>query len=602
MKTVKRLFDLLPYYQRNFGDKGMLYAKKEGVWEGLNAAVIEEQSTQMAVSMRKLGLGNNSKKEEERDKISILSSNRPEWVITDFAVQKLGGILVPIYPSISPSDLIYILREAETKVLFVEGEKLYQRVLEIMPEVPTLKFVYTYDAVADVMNWSDLLKPYTPAEQTEIETLKEGVTPECVATFIYTSGTTGDPKGVMLTHRNITSNVMNSIHCFSMCDADSNVLSFLPLNHIFERMVTYLYLFKGVSIYYAEGMETIGDNLREVQPAVFTTVPRLLEKVYEKIEKKGLELKGFKRKIFDWAVDLALHYDMEKKMSLTEKIKFKVADALVFSKWREAIGGKVKAIVTGSAACQVKLLRIFTAAKIVVMEGYGLTETSPVISVNTYEPSGRKFGTVGKVINNVSVKIADDGEILFQGENVMKGYYKNQKATDEVIINDWLHTGDIGEYSEDGFLKITDRKKELFKISGGKYVAPLPLENKIKESPFIEQIMVVGSNEKFVGALIVPAILNLKEYFKNAGITLADNIDLSMDQDILKLIREELNKYNKFFAAHEHVKRFQIIPSEWTVDGGELTPTLKLKRRKIKEKYGHLLAKIYNHSSAPRSV
>ena len=326
-------------------------------------------------------------------------------------------------------------------------------------------------------------------------------------------------------------------------------------------------------------------------------MPRLLEKVYEKIERKGLELDGFKRKVFDWAMNLALEYDMDKKMSIIEKLKFYVADKLVFSKWREAIGGKAKAIVTGSAACQVKLLRVFAAAKIIVMEGYGLTETSPVISVNTYENAGRKFGSVGKVIENVEVKIATDGEILFKGDNVMKGYYKNQKATDEVIKDGWLHTGDIGVY-KDGFLKITDRKKELFKISGGKYIAPLPLENKIKESPFIEQIMVVGNNEKFVGALIVPAIQNLKEYFKNAGIELADNIDFSVDQDILKLIRTELNKYNKSFATHEHVKRFQLMPDEWTVDGGELTPKLSLKRRVITEKYGGAIAKIYNHVTA----
>lgn len=597
MHTVKRLFDLLPYYQNNFGDKGLLYAKNNMEWHGINSALIDEQSTQMAVALRKLGLGHGDGTTEGKDKVSILSANRPEWLITDFAVQKLGGILVPIYPSISPGELSYILNEAQTKVLFVQGKKLYQRVQEIMGDVPSLKFVYTYDEVDDVSNWKELLQPINVEEKNEIQSVKNSIESDSVATFIYTSGTTGNPKGVMLTHKNIISNIMNSIHCFSMCDANSNVLSFLPLNHIFERMVTYLYMYKGVSIYYAEGMETIGENLREVKPAVFTTVPRLLEKVYEKIEKKGLQLTGLKRKIFDWAMDIALNYDMDKKLSFLEKMKLNLADKLVFTKWREAIGGKAKAIVTGSAACQVKLLRVFTAAKIIVMEGYGLTETSPVISVNTYEPNGRKFGTVGKVIKNVEVKIAEDGEILFKGDNVMLGYYKNQEATDGVIKDGWLHTGDIGVYSDDGFLKITDRKKELFKISGGKYIAPLPLENKIKESPFIEQIMVVGSNEKFVGALIVPAIQNLKEYFKNAGIQLADNIDFSMDQDILKLIRAELNKYNNSFATHEHVKRFQLIANEWTVDGGELTPTLKLKRRKIIEKYGHLLGKIYNRES-----
>ncbi len=597
MHTTKRLFDLLPYYIKNFGEKGLLHSKIDGKWQGINASIIEEQSTQMAVALRRLGLSGGDGTTEGKDKVSILSSNRTEWLITDFAVQKLGGILAPIYPSISPGDLAYILNEAKSKVLFVEGKKLHERVKEIMHEVPNLQFVYSYDKVDDVMHWTELLQPFSAEDEKEIQDIKDKVQEDEIATFIYTSGTTGNPKGVMLSHKNIISNIHNSIHCFSMCDHNSNVLSFLPLNHIFERMVTYLYLYKGVSIYYAEGMETIGDNLREVKPAVFTTVPRLLEKVYEKIEKKGLELTGAKRKIFDWAMNLALNFDMDEKMSLIKKMKYAVADKLVFSKWREAIGGKAKAIVTGSAACQVKLLRVFTAANIIVMEGYGLTETSPVISVNTYEKHGRKFGTVGKVINNVEVKIAEDGEIIFRGDNVMHGYYKNQAATDEVVKDGWLHTGDIGEYSDDGFLKITDRKKELFKISGGKYVAPLPLENKIKESPFIEQIMVVGSNEKFVGALIVPAVQNVKEYFKNAGIALADNIDFSVDQDILKLIRKELNKYNKSFAAYEHVKRFQLLPHEWTVDGGELTPKLSLKRRVIKQKYADVIAKIYNQKS-----
>lgn len=591
---VKRLFDLLPYYQKNFGDKGLLHNKDGQTWQAHGIGEIREKATKMAVALKKLGVSYNDGSVEQQDKVGILSSNRPEWVMTDFAVQKTGAILVPIYPSVSHIDLAFILNEARVKILFIEDKKLYLRVAEIMGQVPSLEHVFSYEKIEGVRHYSDLLQTITTEEEAEIESIKGAINEEDVATFIYTSGTTGNPKGVMLTHKNILSNVQNSIHCFSMCDEHSKVLSFLPLNHIFERMVTYLYMYKGVSIYYAEAMEKIGDNLREVKPALFTTVPRLLEKVYEKIEKKGQELEGFKRKIFDWAMNLALNFELGKKKSLWEKIQYAVADKLVFSKWREAVGGNIKAIVTGSAACQIKLLKVFTAANIIVMEGYGLTETSPVISVNTYEPEGRKFGTVGKIIKNVAVKIADDGEILFKGDNVMKGYYRNEQATREVLQNGWFHTGDIGEYSDDGFLKITDRKKELFKISGGKYIAPLPLENKIKESPFIEQIMVVGNNEKFVGALIVPAIQNLKEYFKNAGVQLADNIDFTLDQDILKLIRQELNDYNKFFAAHEHVKRFQLLAKEWTVDGGELTPKLSLKRRKISEKYAPYIEKIYN--------
>ncbi len=596
MENTTRLFDLLPYYTRNFGDKNLLNTKIDGEWKPLLASELDEQSTQMAVALKALGISRNDGTPINQDKVSIISSNRPEWIITDFAVQKLGAILVPIYPSISVVDLEYILIEAETQILFVENRAQWKAVESIWPKLPHLKEVYSYEEIPGVKHWSELIsESLTDAGKEMIEVAKKEVKDDDVATFIYTSGTTGNPKGVMLTHKNIMSNIKNSIHCFSMCDDKSSVLSFLPLNHIFERMVTYLYMFKGVTIYYAEGMEKIGDNLREVKPAVFTTVPRLLEKVFEKIEKKGSELSGFKRKIFDWAMQLALEFDMDKSLNIIEKIKYAVADKLVYSKWREAVGGNVKAIVTGSAACQVKLLRIFTAAKLIVMEGYGLTETSPVISVNTYETHGRKFGTVGKVIKNVEVKIAEDGEILFKGDNVMIGYYKNEKATNEMLQNGWLHTGDIGEYSEDGFLKITDRKKELFKISGGKYVAPLPLENKMKESPFIEQIMVVGSNEKFVGALIVPSLMNLKEHFSKIGAELSDSLDVTADQDILKLIRKELNRFNKDFASHEHVKRFQLIGEEWTINGGELTPTLKIKRRKIMEKYGHLLSKIYNN-------
>ncbi len=593
---VKRLFDLLAYYQTQFGDKELLFAKKNEQWEGLKISKIREEAKQLAYSLTKLGLAPHKGSVESQDKVAIVSSNRPEWLITDFAVQKTGAILVPIYPSVSHIDLAFILNEAEVKVLFVEDKKLYQRVSEILDQVPSLEHIFTYEKVDEVQHWSELLQPITDAEDAQIESVKANIQEDDVSTIIYTSGTTGNPKGVMLTHKNILSNVRNSFHCFSMCDSHSRVLSFLPLNHIFERMVTYLYIFKGVSVYYAESMERIGDNLREVKPELFTTVPRLLEKVYEKIEKKGQELIGWRKKLFDWAMDLALNFDLEKKKTFSEKVQFFIADKLVFAKWREAVGGEVKAIVTGSAACQVKLLRIFTAAKIIILEGYGLTETSPVISVNSYEPSGRRFGTVGQIIKNVEVKIAPDGEILFKGDNVMKGYYKHPEATDEVIKNGWLHTGDIGEYSADGFLKITDRKKELFKISGGKYIAPLQLENKIKESPFIEQIMVVGNNEKFVGALIVPAIQNLKEYFRNAGIQLADNIDYTIDQGIQKLIRQELNEYNKSFATHEHVKRFQIVREEWTVDGGELTPKLSLKRRKITEKCGLEIAKIYSRS------
>jgi len=397
-----------------------------------------------------------------------------------------------------------------------------------------------------------------------------------------------------LSHKNIVSNVLSCMEAFSFCNSDENILSFLPLNHIFERTVMYIYINKNVSIYFAEGMETIGPNLKEVKPVVFTTVPRLLEKVYEKIDAKGSELQGFKRKIFDWAVNLALKFDISKPKGFFYNIQLSIADKLVYAKWREAVGGKIKAIVTGSAACQVKLLRLFTAAKIVVMEGYGLTETSPVISVNRFEEHSRRFGTIGTVIKDVDVKLGDDGEIICKGPNVMMGYYKHPELTQEVLKDGWFHTGDIGELIDGKFLKITDRKKEIFKISGGKYIAPLPIENKMKESPYIEQIMVVGSNEKFAGALVVPAFDKIKEFFSRKNIAIDKDLDMTTDKDILRLIRTELDQYNKLFAAHEQVKKFQLVPNEWTIDGGELTATMKLRRKKISDKYAHLIERIYS--------
>jgi long-chain acyl-CoA synthetase len=571
----------------------MLYAKIQGSWIGHTSSEVKESSLQLAASLIKLGISGNDMTPDHQDKISIISANRPEWVITDFAVQQTGTVLVPIYPSISNIELAYILNEAQISILFISDKHIYKKIAQIKDQLPFLRHIYSYDEIEGVDHWTTLLSQPSLESLQHIETIKASILPEHLATIIYTSGTTGNPKGVMLSHYNIASNVTSSMDAFNFCNSDECTLSFLPLNHIFERTVLYIYLCKGVAVYFAEGMETIGNDLKEVKPVVFTTVPRLLEKVYEKIDAKGSQLEGFKRKIFDWAVNLALQYDINKPKSFFYSIQLSIADRLVYSKWREAVGGKIKAIVTGSAACQVKLLRLFTAAKIIVMEGYGLTETSPVISVNRFEEVNRKFGTVGTILNDVEVKIGFDGEIICKGPNVMMGYYKHQDQTDEVLKDGWFHTGDIGEIVDGKFLKITDRKKEIFKLSAGKYIAPLAIENKMKESPFIEQIMVVGSNEKFAGALIVPAIDKIKDYFQRMSVTIDAGIDITTDKDILKLIRSELDKFNKLFSAHEHVKKFQLIPNEWTIDGGELTPTLKLKRKKIMEKYGHLVEKIY---------
>lgn len=593
MEKITRLFDLLEKYVATNPSKAMLHSKQQKNWVGHTATEIKEMAYQMAASLNRLGIHHHEFEPEKQDKVAIIANNRTEWIVTDFAVQYSGAVLVPIYPSITASEWEYILNESQISVLFVSDKSIYRKVKLIKENVPSLKHIYSFDDIEGVLSWNELLIPYSTQEAAIIESNKALSKPEHLATIIYTSGTTGNPKGVMLSHDNIVSNVRSCMEAFSFCDSNESTLSFLPLNHIFERTVMYIYINKSVSIYFAEGMETLGPDLRDVKPVVFTTVPRLLEKVYEKIDAKGSELKGFKRSIFDWAVNLAAQYEVGTTKSPWYKMQLAIADKLVYTKWREAVGGKIKAIVTGSAACQVKLLRLFTAAKIVVMEGYGLTETSPVISVNRFEEVNRKFGTVGTVIKEVEVKIAEDGEIICRGPNIMMGYYKHPELNDEVLKNGWFHTGDIGEFIDNKFLKITDRKKEMFKISGGKYIAPLPIENKMKESSFIEQIMVVGSNEKFAGALIVPAFDKIKEYFSKLNITIEKNVDMTTDKDVLKLIRSELDKFNTLFAPHEQVKKFQLIANEWTIDGGELTATMKLKRKKIVEKYGYLIEKIY---------
>ncbi|HXS37423.1 MAG TPA: AMP-dependent synthetase/ligase, partial [Flavipsychrobacter sp.] len=423
------------------------------------------------------------------------------------------------------------------------------------------------------------------------------ITGETLATIIYTSGTTGDPKGVMLSHDNIVSNVRDSLPAFTFADKNGKALSFLPLNHIFERMVTYIYLQSGVPIYYAESMDTIGQNLKEVQPIVFTTVPRLLEKVYERIMNTGLQLKGIPRALFFWALELGKKYDNVNKGSLWYQSQLKLANKIIFNKWREALGGKVKAIVSGSAACQERLVRIFTSANIIIMEGYGLTETSPVVSVNRFESEDRRIGTVGPLINNVEVKLAEDGEILCKGPNIMMGYYKKPQQTVDTVIDGWLHTGDIGQWIDERFLKITDRKKEIFKTSGGKYVAPQSIENKMKESPYIEQMMVIGSGRKFVSALIVPNLPQIRKYFETNDHNLtipSTNQDLIKLPQVIDLVQKHVDKYNLLFSHPEQVKKFTLMPDEWTVDTGELTPSLKMKRKVIEQKFSKEIEQMYN--------
>lgn len=593
MSEPKRLFDCIEYQLEKNPLEAMLAAKEGGQWKKYSTRAVQTIVNDLSAGLHALGISPNDMTVEGRDKIAVLSKNRPEWIILDLAVQKVGAILTPIYPTININELEFVLNDAAVKIVFVNDEDLYLKVLSLKDRVPSLQKIYTFEHVANATHWKDVLTKGSPADHAAVTNIASGIKNEDIATIIYTSGTTGTPKGVMLSHRNILSNVMASMDCFPPGD-NLKSLSFLPLNHIFERMVSYLYLFRGTNIYYAESLETIGDNLKEVQPDMFTTVPRLLEKVYDKIMQKGNEQVGLKRKLFFWAHDLAEKFELNKDQGAWYTFQLGLANKLVFSKWREGLGNNLKCIVTGGAACQVRLIRIFTAAKIPIMEGYGLTETSPVICVNRYREADRKFGTVGPTINEVEIKIAEDGEILCKGPNIMVGYYKRPDLTAEVIKDGWFLTGDIGTIEDGRYLKITDRKKELFKTSGGKYVAPLPIESRLKESPYIEQAMIVGAERKYVGALIIPSFPNLRDWCRHNGVKDADNETLIKDEKVIQLYRELVDSFNKFFNHVEQVKRFELLPRDWSVETGEMTPKLSLKRKVIMEKYKEGIERIYS--------
>ena len=577
----KRLFDCIEHQLQHFPKQDMLAAKENGVWRKYSSQEVAATVNKLSAGLLSLGLSANDFTPEGSDKIAIISANRPEWLIADMATQQIGVIWVPVYPTTNPLELTFILNDASVKYMFASSLDLYNKVMSIKDQVACLKEVYTFDHIEGAKHWSELCLTDTDL-LNQVEVIKKTIPVEQVATFIYTSGTTGTPKGVMLTHKNIYFNLQSGKQSFPFPDNPSyKVLSFLPLNHIFEKVASYIYMYSGMSIYYAESLDTIGDNLKEISPDAFSTVPRLLEKVFEKIMIKGEELTGIKRKLFFWAVALGEKYDNLIPGSLWYRIQLKLANKLIFSKWREALGGNIKFIVTGGAACQVKLLRIFNAAQINVYEGYGPTENSPIISINLRTPGGTKFGTVGHVINGVEYKLEPDGEICVAGPSVMLGYYKRPDLTAETIINGWLHTGDIGEIIDGKFLKITDRKKELFKTSGGKYVAPQPIENKMKESPFIEQIVLIGDNKKFVSALIVPGFSKLKEWAKQQGIEYNSNEEIVANEKVVKLIDEIVNEYNQLFNQVEQVKKFTLIPREFTIDKGEMTPKLSIRRKNI---------------------
>jgi long-chain acyl-CoA synthetase len=598
MTDPKRLFDCLDYNLERSPLSDMLAAKENGKWRTYSTQEVKDTVDKLSAGMLRLGIGHGDMSAEGRDKIALISKNRPEWVMVDLAVQKIGAILTPIYPTINVNELEFILNDAQVKIVFVNDQESYHKVLSLKDRVPSIREIYTFEQVVNARHWKEILVPVTDDLGKSIQSISGKLGYEDLATIIYTSGTTGKPKGVMLSHKNILSNVMASIPCFPPGE-NMKALSFLPLNHIFERMVTYLYLFKGISIYYAESLETIGDNLKELKPHLFTTVPRLLEKVYDRIMGKGAELTGVKKKLFYWAHDLATRYEINKNMGLAYNVQLALANKIIFKKWREALGNNIRCIVSGGAACQVRLIRIFTAAQIPILEGYGLTETSPVISVNSFQVKDRMFGTVGPLLSNVQVKIAEDGEILCKGPNIMMGYYKSPQLTAEAISDGWFHTGDIGMMvGDDGkspgrFLKITDRKKELFKTSGGKYVAPLAIENKMKESMFVEQVMVVGADQKFVGALIIPSFSNLKEWARQQGISETSNEALIRNPKVIDMYADLVESFNKYFNPVEQIKKFELLPNEWSIETGEMTPKLSLKRKVVMEKFRDAIERIY---------
>jgi long-chain acyl-CoA synthetase len=585
MQTL-RLFDLLPRYAEKFNKPDMLASKVDGKWVTYSSMQVTEMANWVSYGLFQMGINRN-------DKISIIANNRPEWIITNMGMMEAGAINVPIYPTISENDLLYILNDAEVKYVFVSNLDMFNKVNKIKHKVPSLLTIYSFDKVDGVNHWTEIIELGKQFNNTEkLESVKASILSNDMATILYTSGTTGNPKGVMLSHNNLISNALATQDCAGF-NRDWRILSFLPLNHVFERMLTILYLYKGASIYYAESIETISDNLKEIKPHCFATVPRLLEKVYDKIVAKGNEQKGIKKILFFWALNLGLRYELNGANGWWYEFQLKIANKIIFNKWRDALGGNIIGIISGGAALQPRLARVFSAARIPILEGYGLTETSPVIAVNNFKPNSICFGTVGPIIDGVEVKFAEDGEILVKGPNVMLGYYKREADTQEAIKDGWFHTGDIGQLVDKRFLKITDRKKEIFKTSGGKFIAPQVIENKIKESPFIEQALVIGEGERFPAALIVPSFIYLKDWCKIKGIEFTNNAEMIKNEEVIKRYNKEIDKVNQTLSHFEMIKKIKLMPKEWTIDSGEMTPKLSLKRNLILKANEAIVNEIY---------
>jgi long-chain acyl-CoA synthetase len=588
MKPTK-LFEFIEIQRNKTPLEKSVTTKYNGEWQSLSTEEFYQKAQQVSRSLIKLGV-------KKGDKIALISTNnRTEWCIMDLGILQLGAVTVPIYPTITAPEYEYVLNHSESQYCFISDVEILEKLNTVRKNIPTLKEVYSFDSIPNCTSWTSLLSEEEDSKTQElVEAAKAAVDSEDLATIIYTSGTTGVPKGVMLNHNNIVTNVLSSSKRLPLEIGKTHALSFLPVCHIYERVILYIYYYKGIGIYFAESIEKISENLQEVKPYFMTAVPRLLEKVYDKIYARGAELDGIKKKLFYWAVDLGLQYEPYGANGFVYELKLKIARKLIFSKWKAALGGNLHTISSGSAALQPRLARVFSAAGITISEGYGLTETSPVLTVSDINNRGLKFGCVGKPIEGVEIKIAEDGEILCKGPNVMQGYYKDKEKTDEVIQNGYFHTGDIGEIDADGFLKITDRKKQLFKTSGGKYIAPQLIENKMKQSLFIEQIMVIGEGQKMPAAIIQPAFEYIATWIEDKNL----NIDPSNEaicscQEVRDAIQKDIDEYNPTFGKWEQVKKFELTPELWSIELGHLTPTMKVKRKVVKEKYKALFDKIY---------
>ncbi|MCH6233857.1 AMP-dependent synthetase/ligase [Cognataquiflexum rubidum] len=582
---ITRLFDLINFQIATYDKKIALAQKINGSWKTYSSRDLKKIVDNLSLAFLETGIGKG-------DKVAIISDNRPEWNFIDLALQQIGAISVPMYPTISADDYNYIFHHAEVKKVFVGSQEIFEKAVEGSKDMDVQ--IVSFDKIKGCENWEDFMARGEGGNLADLEAMKEAVKYSDLFTIIYTSGTTGRPKGVMLTHSNVISNLYAIEDRMIIPRGEAKALSFLPLCHIYERTGSFCFIFMGVSIYYAESMEAIGENLKEVQPHIFNTVPRLLEKVYDKIVSKGYELTGVKKSLFFWALNLGLKYEPNKDQGSWYNFQLKLANKIIFSKWREALGGNVMQINSGASALQPRLARVFWSAGIPVNEGYGLTETSPVVSASICNLQDIRIGMVGKIVRDVEVKIAADGEIMVKGPNVMQGYYKQPELTAEVLEPDgWFHTGDIGELHEGHYLKITDRKKEMFKTSGGKYIAPQPMENKFKESSLIEQVLVVGENKNYPAALIVPSIMGLQDWCRHKDIPYTTDAEMLQKPEILDKFQKEIDNLNKYFGKWEQVKRFKILTQHWTVESGELTPTMKLKRKIIHQKFAKEIESLY---------